>query len=228
RHDAVHQAVDLDVGALRVAVVEQQHGAAALAHALLQLEDLAAVAQRALREQAHFGKRVEGEARRPAALDRLVEELHELRQLDLGRLKERRRPLGADGVLDRRELDDLDSFQAPAVRRSYRFELGPGFGQRHVEATLADGPSVQQELHGYGGLAYAREAFHEIEAVARQAAAENAVEAGHPGSAPVADRSHDAVYRWRAALAADRKSTRLNSSHVKISYAVFCLKKKRI
>src|SRR5690606_39278045 len=27
-------------------------------------------------------------------------------------------------------------------------------------------------------------------------------------------------------LARDRKSTRLNSSHVKISYAVFCLKKK--
>src|SRR5690606_14452445 len=28
------------------------------------------------------------------------------------------------------------------------------------------------------------------------------------------------------AVKADRKSTRLNSSHVKISYAVFCLKKK--
>src|SRR5690606_41217297 len=28
-------------------------------------------------------------------------------------------------------------------------------------------------------------------------------------------------------LQVDRKSTRLNSSHVKISYAVFCLKKKR-
>src|SRR3989442_5718297 len=28
------------------------------------------------------------------------------------------------------------------------------------------------------------------------------------------------------ARAADRKSTRLNSSHVRISYAVFCLKKK--
>src|SRR5690606_11177514 len=28
-------------------------------------------------------------------------------------------------------------------------------------------------------------------------------------------------------LAQDRKSTRLNSSHVKISYAVFCLKKKK-
>src|SRR5690606_41452665 len=34
---------------------------------------------------------------------------------------------------------------------------------------------------------------------------------------------------WSHGLAAaqDRKSTRLNSSHVKISYAVFCLKKKK-
>src|SRR5436309_6466787 len=31
----------------------------------------------------------------------------------------------------------------------------------------------------------------------------------------------------RMPLKADRKSTRLNSSHVKISYAVFCLKKKK-
>src|SRR3989442_10892151 len=31
--------------------------------------------------------------------------------------------------------------------------------------------------------------------------------------------------RWRAGR--DRKSTRLNSSHVRISYAVFCLKKKK-
>src|SRR3712207_8923890 len=31
----------------------------------------------------------------------------------------------------------------------------------------------------------------------------------------------------RVALARDRKSTRLNSSHANISYAVFCLKKKK-
>src|SRR5690606_41804177 len=31
------------------------------------------------------------------------------------------------------------------------------------------------------------------------------------------------VWAWLAGI--DRKSTRLNSSHVKISYAVFCLKK---
>src|SRR2546421_6992751 len=32
----------------------------------------------------------------------------------------------------------------------------------------------------------------------------------------------------RSILASDRKSTRLNSSHDQISYAVFCLKKKKI
>src|SRR3712207_7831745 len=32
---------------------------------------------------------------------------------------------------------------------------------------------------------------------------------------------------WAAETSADRKSTRLNSSHANISYAVFCLKKKK-
>src|SRR5690606_41448874 len=35
-----------------------------------------------------------------------------------------------------------------------------------------------------------------------------------------------AVHKTRAQICQDRKSTRLNSSHVNISYAVFCLKKK--
>src|SRR5690625_6505758 len=35
------------------------------------------------------------------------------------------------------------------------------------------------------------------------------------------------VYALAAPRTADRKSTRLNSSHVAISYAVFCLKKKK-
>src|SRR5260221_13818716 len=40
-----------------------------------------------------------------------------------------------------------------------------------------------------------------------------------PGGPPAA------VVVWRGSL--DRKSTRLNSSHTVISYAVFCLKKKK-
>src|SRR5436309_5062304 len=42
---------------------------------------------------------------------------------------------------------------------------------------------------------------------------------------PVKNAS-SAVYRSIRDRSRDRKSTRLNSSHVKISYAVFCLKKK--
>src|SRR5215813_7800738 len=40
-------------------------------------------------------------------------------------------------------------------------------------------------------------------------------------------RRHRRRHRARPARGRDRKSTRLNSSHVRISYAVFCLKKKK-
>src|SRR5204862_7511695 len=44
--------------------------------------------------------------------------------------------------------------------------------------------------------------------------------------------ARDLVHEPRAAtvdlIGEDRKSTRLNSSHVEISYAVFCLKKKKL
>src|SRR5687768_17803426 len=42
-----------------------------------------------------------------------------------------------------------------------------------------------------------------------------------------ADGSAHAVLAVRRSCASDRKSTRLNSSHGYISYAVFCLKKKK-
>src|SRR3989454_7779037 len=52
-------------------------------------------------------------------------------------------------------------------------------------------------------------------------------------SAPVAETPAPAMpsrepVSQPAAPAADRKSTRLNSSHLVISYAVFCLKKKKV
>src|SRR2546426_3741521 len=47
-----------------------------------------------------------------------------------------------------------------------------------------------------------------------------------PAFGPPTRPASEIVDRERAALATDRKSTRLNSSHLVISYAVFCLKKK--
>src|SRR5688572_31783209 len=47
---------------------------------------------------------------------------------------------------------------------------------------------------------------------------------GRAGDAVERDRMH---LRLAALAIGDRKSTRLNSSHSQISYAVFCLKKKK-
>src|SRR3712207_7374271 len=47
--------------------------------------------------------------------------------------------------------------------------------------------------------------------------------AGVPQAAVLPVERHDAAL----VVEADRKSTRLNSSHANISYAVFCLKKKK-
>src|SRR2546430_7708023 len=41
------------------------------------------------------------------------------------------------------------------------------------------------------------------------------------------DRGSPHVETWLMTTTGDRKSTRLNSSHSQISYAVFCLKKKK-
>src|SRR3712207_8451663 len=59
----------------------------------------------------------------------------------------------------------------------------------------------------------------------------------HPGPVPQRDHTHhrdhaEVLHRWRRRrqrepTPGDRKSTRLNSSHANISYAVFCLKKKK-
>src|SRR2546422_7484889 len=47
------------------------------------------------------------------------------------------------------------------------------------------------------------------------------------GLGPLVDQAKYALRRGEPPLQGDRKSTRLNSSHGYISYAVFCLKKKK-
>src|SRR5690606_18262279 len=76
-------------------------------------------------------------------------------------------------------------------------------------ADVADNPGGG----GRGNTVYILRAFHQ---------------AGVKGCAigPVFDPPLAAEAHRLGIGAADRKSTRLNSSHVKISYAVFCLKKK--
>src|SRR5947209_9365853 len=51
--------------------------------------------------------------------------------------------------------------------------------------------------------------------------------AGHAGGGPLAGLVGAPAGVEGGRVASDRKSTRLNSSHANISYAVFCLKKKK-
>src|SRR5690554_3937314 len=81
---------------------------------------------------------------------------------------------------------------------------GPDVQDQHARRAGAEaGRGVQGRVHG------------------PRAAQGSAVHLGHARAVP----RHDPV-RTARAVRADRKSTRLNSSHVRISYAVFCLKKK--
>src|SRR3712207_6856888 len=60
-----------------------------------------------------------------------------------------------------------------------------------------------------------------VQVLRRHVRAESPPPEGHDPPPRIGDREHHPVAE------ADRKSTRLNSSHANISYAVFCLKKKK-
>src|SRR5690349_24140170 len=61
----------------------------------------------------------------------------------------------------------------------------------------------------------------------RRRARPGAIGSGDRDRCPAADPGHRGRHLVFDRRDQDRKSTRLNSSHVEISYAVFCLKKKK-
>src|SRR5207249_6061437 len=83
-------------------------------------------------------------------------------------------------------------------------------------------PKLVQEVHE----AYVRAGAEILETNTFGA---NPVKLGSYGLADDTEKINQAAAELarRAAAGRDRKSTRLNSSHVSISYAVFCLKKKK-
>src|SRR3712207_8186972 len=81
---------------------------------------------------------------------------------------------------------------------------------RHPRSTLFPYPPLSRSRHGR------REHRH---GVVRRRAARAAARDGGGGGELLPAQPHPRL---------DRKSTRLNSSHANISYAVFCLKKKNV
>src|SRR3712207_8575427 len=83
---------------------------------------------------------------------------------------------------------------------------------------------------GYVGLPLAVafcEAGHEVLGVDTDSRVVEALGRSHSHVEDVSDDRLAAIAGCLRATTRDRKSTRLNSSHANISYAVFCLKKKK-
>src|SRR5690606_2923177 len=106
-------------------------------------------------------------------------------------------------------------------QRQRRVLLGGQFGDEH--ARLEHEPELVTSQFAATGLAEPVDPLPGQEHLTL-VGGEDAREDVQQGALARARRSDD---RHGLTAGEDRKSTRLNSSHVKISYAVFCLKKKK-
>ena len=104
---------------------------------MLQREDLAPIAQRALREQADLREAVEHDALRLDPLDRLEDALGRLAELEVGRIEQALLLLLVEQALRRHQLVDVIRRRGPAVRLGALAQLLLGLGQGDVEAALA-------------------------------------------------------------------------------------------
>src|SRR5690606_39414033 len=69
--------------------------------------------------------------------------------------------------------------------------------------------------------------FHRMVSAWKSGCSVGQVSLARPSGTPIAWIRLHRLSNMPTMSGSDRKSTRLNSSHVKISYAVFCLKKKK-
>src|SRR5204863_2354076 len=143
---------------------------------------------------------------------------------------ERKEPVGASAEVSRRDADEDREARGECADRQRYHEREPRSPDDLREDVLPVGGRAEQVVPGRGerGLEDLR-----LSVVGRDLAREDREhdEEEHHQDAderfPVAtDGTPDVTPAAVPDLREDRKSTRLNSSHVEISYAVFCLKKK--
>ena len=138
RKHAVGDALELHVGSLGSAVIQQQDSAVPAHEELLERQDLAAVLERALRQQPQFRQRIEDDplsgspARRHPAPPWSS---RSARPPKGGTWSAVHRRLSSDSLGD--ELDDFELVQRPAVRFGNGLELLFRFRKRDIEALLA-------------------------------------------------------------------------------------------
>src|SRR5256886_5981412 len=119
---------------------------------------------------------------------------------------------------DAAEIVDVVGAAGPSAEGSQVDDAGPLGPQKRVAASAHDLPSVVDSQRDAGSCSQGTEIPHAI--------GRRPEERVRPAGARLRE-AHDRALVVHVVRDADRKSTRLNSSHSQISYAVFCLKKKK-
>src|SRR3712207_7165312 len=111
---------------------------------------------------------------------------------------------------DRRPRSPGAKFLEISGACSRRVNLAPVLWREPNLALVGAGPTAEEPAELVADKGYhSRDGLKDLE--------------GGPWKSRIAEKKRSDVSRWHG----DRKSTRLNSSHANISYAVFCLKKKK-
>src|SRR5690349_23751310 len=135
------------------------------------------------------------------------------------------RNVGADGYADVALRDAINAGDVPGPRM---LVSGPPLG---ITGGHCDNNLVPSEYHAVGdGVADGVEQVqHKVREVIKYGAdlIKVCATGGVLSKGDDPNASQYTLEEMKAIVAEDRKSTRLNSSHVEISYAVFCLKKKK-
>ena len=119
-NDAVGDAVHRPIGGLGGEIVEHDHGRVVLGEVVLERQDLPAIAQRALRQEADFRQAVDHHALGLEPLDGLEDALDGLAELEIGGIEQALVLIRIKHAFGRDQLEYLDG-----VRRSSSHASGP-------------------------------------------------------------------------------------------------------
>ncbi len=168
--------MQLQVRPFRGSIVEHDDGATPSHEKLLERENLAAVTERALREEAQLRQRIEHHPPGLAALDGLDDPTRRLVELDFRGRQHRELLVAFEFLLVGDQFDDLDAVERPAVGLGAGLQFFLGLGERDIQTLLAGAYALEQELQCQRGLARARIAVNEIEALRDQSATQHLIQ----------------------------------------------------
>ena len=152
--DAVGDAVHGAVGGLGREIIEHDDGGIVLGEIMLERQDLAAIAQRALRQQPDFRQAVDDDALRLQAFDGIEDALDGFAKFEIGRIEQALVLVGIEHAFRRHQFENLDlRSDGPAVRTRAVAQFVLGFGEADIDPGLAGRGAGQQKLQRDRGLA---------------------------------------------------------------------------